>query len=327
MPKPDQVEIEAQSNEIVKAGLAEEYCGKDFPRYCSPAMLVDKEKNKSEKTSKTKRMCFDYRKLNQRTQLHVGSLPNMEDAIETLCKFKYKCKLDMRSGFWQVSLSERARELCSFITPSGRVFKPLVMPFGLSNAPPIFQELMEKVIAICKQREEVKPLFDAQKIHLGAFFDDSALGAQSKDHLLLLLDIWLDVCESNNLRVKLSKCQLMEESMEYLDFVVGNHWLKPSENKVQSILTAKVNNLATLRSFLGAANFLRRHVRNFTFSSAILTNLLKHSNKWEWTSDHENAFNELKGKIADAKGLGVPQPKGEILLVTDSSNLGGGASM
>jgi len=115
--------------------------------------------------------------------------------------------------------------------------------------------------------------------------------------------------------------------MEYLGFVVGNHWWKPSEKKVESILSAKVNNLASLRSFLGAANFLRRHVKNFTFSSAILTNLLKHTQRWEWTPEHEQAFQELKGKIAVAKGLGVPQLKGEILLVTDSSNLGGGASL
>ena len=38
MPKPDQEEIELLDNEMVKAGLAEEYSGKYFPRYCSPAM-------------------------------------------------------------------------------------------------------------------------------------------------------------------------------------------------------------------------------------------------------------------------------------------------
>ena len=85
------------------------------------------------------------------------------------------------------------------------------------------------------------------------------------------------------------------------------------KKNVESLRSAKVNNLASLRSFLGAANFLRRYVRNFTFSSAILTDLLKHSNRWDWTPEHERAFNELKEKIANAKGLGVPQPKGEIL--------------
>ena len=114
-------------------------------------------------------MCIEYRKLNQRVALHVGSIPNLEDQLEALSKFKVKCKLDMRSGFWQVSLSPKAQELCSFITPSGRVFKPLVMPFGLSNAPPIFQELMDKVVSQAKENPKVKQLIENGKGHLGVF--------------------------------------------------------------------------------------------------------------------------------------------------------------
>ena len=66
MPKVDQDEIESQANEMLKAGLAEEYPGKDFPKFCSPTLLVDKEKGVENKTSKSRRMCVDYRKLKQK---------------------------------------------------------------------------------------------------------------------------------------------------------------------------------------------------------------------------------------------------------------------
>ena len=69
----------------------------------------------------------------------------MEALIEGMAKCRFKTKLDLRSGFWQVGLSKRAQELTCFVTPSGRVFRWLVMPFGLQRAPCIFQEMMELV--------------------------------------------------------------------------------------------------------------------------------------------------------------------------------------
>jgi len=140
MPKVDQEEIEQQAQAMVAAGLAQEYGGKDFPKFCSPTLLVEKEENKAVKTYKARRMCIDDRKLNKRVDLHAGSLANMEDAVENLSRYRHKSKLDMRSGFWQVSLSPEAQNLCAFITPSGRIFKFLVMRFGLSNAPPRFSK-------------------------------------------------------------------------------------------------------------------------------------------------------------------------------------------
>ena len=137
----------------------------------------------------------------------------MEDAVENLSRYKYKSKLDMRSGFWKVSLSPEAQNLCAFITPSGRIFKPLVMPFGLSNAPPIFQELMEKVVQETKMHPKAKHLFRAQTGHVAAFFNDSGLGANTIEDALLVLDVWLEVCAKNNVRVKLRKCEFVKEEI------------------------------------------------------------------------------------------------------------------
>ena len=60
MPKVDQDEIESQATAMLNAGLAEEFLGKDFPRFCSPTLLVEKEKGKENKTITSKRMCIEY---------------------------------------------------------------------------------------------------------------------------------------------------------------------------------------------------------------------------------------------------------------------------
>ena len=76
----------------------------------------------------------------------------MENTLERIAKCRYKTKMDKRSGFWQVDLTAAAQELLAFITPKGRVFKWKVMPFGVANAPALFQELMNKILYILRRR-------------------------------------------------------------------------------------------------------------------------------------------------------------------------------
>ena len=82
--------------------------------------------------------------------------------------------------------------------------------------------------------------------------------------------------------------------------------------------------LHDVRSFIGACNFHRSHIKNFTYTSAILTDLIKKSTTWRWGPQGQQAFDKLKDKVANAKCLGVPRAQGEIILVTDASKWGGG---
>ena len=128
------------------AGLVEEYKHGDYPHHCSPCFLVAKP------GSTALRLVVDYGEVSKRTQNHSGSIPNMENTLERIAKCRYKTKMDKRSGFRQVDLTAAAQELLAFITPKGRVFKWKVMPFGVANAPALFQELMNKVLYILRRR-------------------------------------------------------------------------------------------------------------------------------------------------------------------------------
>ena len=58
--------------------------------------------------------------------------------------------------------------------------------------------------------------------------------------------------------------------------------------------------LHDVRSFIGACNFYRRHIHNFTYSSAPLTDLIKKTNPWRWTDKDEACLQKLKKKISSA---------------------------
>ena len=245
--------------------------------------------------------------------------------IESLAATRYKSKLDMRSGFWQVSLSERAKDLCSFCLPSGRILRPLCMPFGLQGAPGTFQELMEILLGKTKQFPEAREILKAG--HLASFFDDTGLGTQTLAEHYTLLECYLKVCLENHVRIKLSKCEFLQENLDYLGFELGWGWWKPSANKVHPLMSAKIGSLKDLQRFLGALNFYRRHIKNFTFSSAPLTNLLRKNSPWRWTAVEETCLNELKQKLCDITQIGTPRGTGEMIMITDSSDIGGGATL
>ena len=82
-----------------------------------------------------------------------------------------------------------------------------------------------------------------------------------------------------------------------------------------------------VRSFIGASNFYRCHIKNFTYTNAILTNLIKKGTTRRWGPQEQQAFDELKDKVANAKCLGVPREQGKIIMVADASNVGGGRTL
>ena len=188
-PQEQVEEIERQIRECIDAGLVEEYKKGDCPHHCSPCFLVAKP------GSTALRLVVDYGEVNKKTQNHSGSIPNMENTLERIAKCRYKTKMDKRSGFPQVDLTAAAQELLAFITPKGRVFKWKVMPFGVANAPALFQELMNKILYILRRRPLVQELI-SRGAEMEAHIDDVSLGTNTQeDHVLLLREFFI-VCHT-----------------------------------------------------------------------------------------------------------------------------------
>ena len=170
--------------------------------------------------STAKRLVVDYGDLIKKTLNHSGFIPNMESPAEKIASCRYKTKMDKRSGFWQVDLTPNTQELLAFITPQGRVSKWKVMPFGMANAPTLFQLLMNKIISILRRRPVVQDLI-SRGAQMEANINDVCLGTNTKEDHLNLLGEFFAVCQENHTRLKLEKCEFMQETMQYLGFDIG----------------------------------------------------------------------------------------------------------
>ena len=125
--------------EEIKYLLENDFIEPSNSSWSSPCILVPKPDGSYP-------VCTDYRKVNSVTKTDTFPIPRMEDCIDKVGKAKYVTKFDLLKGFWQVPLTDRAKEIPAFVTPYG-LYQYKVMPFGMKNSPASFQRLINKVIA------------------------------------------------------------------------------------------------------------------------------------------------------------------------------------
>lgn len=105
--------------------------------WSSPVVLIPKPDG-------SVRFCIDFRKINVVTKTDAFPIPRLEGCIDQIGKANFVSKFDLLKGFWQVPLSDHAKEVSAFVTPEG-LYRCLVLPFSMKNAPASFQRLMNHV--------------------------------------------------------------------------------------------------------------------------------------------------------------------------------------
>jgi len=93
------------------------------------------------------RLCIDYRQLNKVTIKNRYPLPRIDDLMDQLVGARVFSKIDLRSGYHQIKVKDEDMQKTAFRTRY-RHYKYLVMPFGVTNAPGVFMEYMNRLFMI-----------------------------------------------------------------------------------------------------------------------------------------------------------------------------------
>ena len=290
--------------EEIKYLLENDFIEPSNSSWSSPCILVPKPDG-------SYRMCTDYRKVNCVTKTDTFPIPRMDDCIDKVGKARYVTKFDLLKGFWQVPLTDRAKEISAFVTPDG-LFQYKVMPFGMKNSPASFQRLINKVIADLEGCE--------------AYIDDVIIYSDTwEEHLRIIREFFKRLSRAM-LTINLSKSEFGQAQVTYLGHVVGQGEVKPVSAKVEAIAKfPQPESKKQLMRFLGMAGYYRRFCPNFAAVAEPLTQLLSKRVKFIWSERCDKAFEELKAMLQSAPVLAAPDFRSPFKLAVDASDVAAGA--
>ena len=272
-----------------------------------PVVIVDKKDG-------SKRFCVDFRKLNKITKKNSFPLPLIDDILALLGKAKYFSSLDLKSGYWQVAMDDKDKEKTAFACHKG-LFEFNVMPFGLSNAPAVFQELMSVVL-------------QGYDDFATAYLDDILIFSSTLEDHLKHLSLIFERLRLHNLKLKLKKCGFLKLETNYLGFVISDEGIKPDEKKVTAIRSLPVPTcVKEVRSFIGMCSYYRRFIPNFSQIAEPIIALTRKYAHFKWSDTHQKAFEFLKDSLTAVPLLVYPDANEPYILYTDASDLCIGACL
>ncbi len=266
-----------------------------------------------EKKDGSLRPCIDYRGLNSITVKNTYPLPLMSSAFESLQGASFFTKLDLRNAYYLVRIREGDEWKTAFNTPRGH-FEYLVMPFGLSNAPAVFQALVNDVLR------------DMVDQFIYVYLDDILIFSRSLQEHVQHVRVVLQRLLENGLFVKAEKCVFHAQSVPFLGYIVSSEGMRMDPDKVQAVVNWPTpDSRKALQRFLGFANFYRRFIRNYSQLAAPLTALTSTKTMFRWSSSAEAAFSKLKSCFVSAPILVAPDPSRQFVVEVDASEVGVGA--
>ena len=301
-PKALREESEPLLDEMLKQGIVQS----SSSPWASNIVLVRKKDN-------SLRWCIDFRQLNNLTKKDAYPLPRIDTCLDALSGSSWFSTFDLRSSYHQVKLNPADAEKTAFICYRGQ-FEFKTMPFGLCNAGATFQRLVDVVLNGVAFNKCI------------AYVDDIIVYSKSLDeHIDRLRDI-LQRIQYAKLKLKPSKCQLLQKSVQFLGHVVSEHGISTDPKKVEDVKNWPVpSSVKEVRTFLGFASYYRKYVKGFAEIASPLHELCKKNVTFAWSQMCDLSFLKLKELLTSSPILAMPVDGCKYILDTDASDHSMGA--
>jgi hypothetical protein len=269
------------------------------------------------------RLVLDFKGLNRvTTSKYAWPIPNIKDMLNRVgdSRPEFFAVFDLTSGYYQAPIAEESRKYTAFKTRKG-VYRWKRLPMGLTDAGSYFQhQLSTRVLNglinhICE-----------------LYLDDCMVYAGNKvEYLERLRQVFLRFRE-HKITLNPSKCHLGLTQVEYVGHTISKHGLHFTRDKLDSVLNfPRPENMKSVKSFLGLANYFRDHIKNHSTRVQPLQDLVEGYTKAlarravNWTTECDLAFNDIRQAIDECPLLWFVDDHSPIFLKTDASDYGIGA--
>lgn len=291
--------------------------------YNSPIWVVPKAGFNDNGTPK-KRLVIDYQKLNSNTIFDRYPMPHINVILSNLGEAKYFSKLDLESGFHQILIRESGIEKTAF-SVNGAKYEFTRMPFGLKNAPSIFQRTIDDII---------RPFMGKCAY---VYMDDVIIFSKTKEEHLEHIAKIIESFTEAHMKISSEKSHFFEEKIEFLGNIISQGRVTVNPKKLETIKNYVMpTTLKQLRSFLGLTGQYRKFIKNYADIAKPLSVLLQSENgrvgakqsskvKVELDENAIKAFDLLRIKLQERMELFQPDYSKAFELTTDASNFAIGA--
>ncbi|GJY35646.1 reverse transcriptase domain-containing protein [Tanacetum coccineum] len=263
------------------------------------------ERNKAICEEVEKLVNVDFKDLNKACPKDGYPLPEIDWKVESLCGYPFKCFLDTYKGYHQIKMAKEDEEKTAFITSQG-IFCYSKMPFGLKNAGATYQRLMDK--AFQKQIGQ----------NLEAYVDDLVIKSCTEQEIIRDVEETFRTLRKINMRLNLKKYTFGMREGVFLGYKVNSDGLTVCPDKVEAVLNLPspkcLKDVQRLNRKLASLNkFLSKSTERSLPFFKTLKKCTKKSD-FQWTTEVEAAFQQMKKLIAELPMMAAPQEKEELII-------------
>ncbi len=180
------------------------------------------------KKSGEMRFCLDLRRVNEIVELDGFELPKTQEILRTLNGKKYFTKLDLKDGFFQVKLDDKAKEKTAFIDGKGRLMQMNVIPQGFKNSAAIFQRGMQIILEGLVFKKCL------------VYIDDILIFGETKEELQENECLVRERLKRYNLEENVKKGKYMQENITFLGYNISLNKIKPTTERYEGIVNYPV---------------------------------------------------------------------------------------
>ncbi|XP_021991940.1 uncharacterized protein LOC110888737 [Helianthus annuus] len=167
-------------------------------------------------------MCVDYKDLNKACPRDCYVIPDIDEKIDSLATFRWKCFLDCYKGYHQVQMAVQDEDKTAFRTPTW-LYCYTKMPFGLKNAGATYQRLMNETFS------------DAIGKYIEVYMDNLVIMSKEEGTMLVNIQKTFNTLRSVSIKLNPAKCSFGMEEGKFLGFIVTKDGFKVNPEKVQAI--------------------------------------------------------------------------------------------
>lgn len=252
------------------------------------------------------RVCMDPTELNKNIRRRHYPLKTVEEISAKVNGAKFFTKLDCEKGFWQIKVSERTSGYLTIATPWGR-YKYKRLPFGISSAPEIFSEIMNKTLDGINKCEVA--------------MDDIFMYGDTIKEVENTTEVVLKRLAQAGLTLNKSKCEFSMQRVKFLGHVFTPNGCQPDSDKIQAINQLKTpTTVKEVQRLLGMVNYIGKFIKNLSSMTEPLRKLIHKDVKWHWEKHHDEAVNQIKDALKSVPTLSYYDVNKPVKLSVDSSS-------